>query len=193
MRLKPHPSIPAIAPLNQGQLGDDRTGQAGVRGLPRIGAGGMLPKSPLRSPERRNRAAFDGRSSRERGIERGRSAKTVASQRRIAYPVRAMKAKMEILVEQSWTTRATDKGRFTMNVLTHQVRLGIGIVLSLLFTTACGDEQAAVTITDNATATERPATSPADTPCIRQSFRQQQLNLYGCMRNFTRSRMTPNF
>ena len=73
---------------------------------------------------------------------------------------------MEILAEQSWTTRATDKGRFTMNVLTHQVRLGIGIVLSLLFTTACGDEQAAVTITDNATATERPATSPADTPCI---------------------------
>ena len=57
----------------------------------------MLPKSPLRSPERRNRAAFDGRSSRERGIERGRSAKTVASRRRIAYPVRAMKAKMVIL------------------------------------------------------------------------------------------------
>ena len=73
-------------------------GQAGVRGLPRIGAGGMLPKSPLRSPERRNRAAFAGRSSRERGIERGRSAKTVASRRRIAYPVRAMKAKMVILV-----------------------------------------------------------------------------------------------
>ena len=62
----------------------------------------MLPKSPLRSPERRNRAAFDGRSSRERGIERGRSgrsAKTVASRRRIAYPVRAMKAKMVILAK----------------------------------------------------------------------------------------------
>ena len=56
-----------------------------------------MPKSPLRSPERLNRAAFDGRSSRERGIERGRSAKTVASRRRIAYPVRAMKAKMVIL------------------------------------------------------------------------------------------------
>ena len=60
-----------------------------------------MPKSPLRSPERRNRAAFDGRSSRERGIERGRSAKTVASRRRIAYPVRAMKAKMVILIRYS--------------------------------------------------------------------------------------------
>ena len=82
----------------------------------------MLPKSPLRSPERRNRAAFDGRSSRERGIERGRSAKTVASRRRIAYPVRAMKAKMVILenaipARRFRTPESIESERVTRNML----------------------------------------------------------------------------
>ena len=58
----------------------------------------MLLKGPLASLERHDRPAFEGRSGSERSTEPGSSAKTVASRRRIAYPVRAMKAKMEILV-----------------------------------------------------------------------------------------------
>ena len=57
----------------------------------------MLPKSPLRSLERPNRAAFDGGSSSERGIERRSSAKTVESWPWIDYPIRAGTAKTEIL------------------------------------------------------------------------------------------------
>ena len=68
-----------------------------------------MPKSPLRLLERRNRAAFDGRSSSERGIERGSSAKTVASWPWVGYAVRARTVKKEILDKsfryqaQSWS------------------------------------------------------------------------------------------
>ena len=51
--------------------------------------GGVLPKSPLWSPERHDRAAFEGRSGGERSTERESSAKTVASQPWIADSIRA--------------------------------------------------------------------------------------------------------
>ena len=56
-----------------------RPGQASVCLLLRVGAGEVLPKSPLRSPERRNRATFDGQSSRERDIEGGSNPQSGAS------------------------------------------------------------------------------------------------------------------
>ena len=72
--------------------------------LPRVGAGEVLPKSPLRSPERRNRATFDGQSSSERGIEGGSSPRTGASRPWIGYPARAKMAKKEILAQVSRET-----------------------------------------------------------------------------------------
>ncbi|MDA2928107.1 hypothetical protein MYX78_12930, partial [Acidobacteria bacterium AH-259-G07] len=68
--------------------------------IEKIGQGGMgevLLKGPLASPERHDRAAFEGRSGRERSTERGNSAKPVASQPGVGYPVRARTAKRGIL------------------------------------------------------------------------------------------------
>ena len=56
-----------------------------------------VAQKPPRSLERRNRAGFDGRSSSERGVKHGSSAKTIASQPWVGYAVRARKAKTEIL------------------------------------------------------------------------------------------------
>ena len=42
---------------------------------------------------------FEGRSGSERGTERGSSAKTVAPQAAVGYPIRARTAKKEILVQ----------------------------------------------------------------------------------------------
>ena len=86
--------------------GPDKPAYAGCQGSAREG---WCQKSPLRLLERRNRAAFDGRSSSERGIERGSSAKTVASWPWVGYAVRARTVKKEILDKsfryqaQSWS------------------------------------------------------------------------------------------
>ena len=69
------------------------------------GAAEVLPKSPLRSPERYDRAAFEDRSGGERSTERGRGAKTVASQPWIGYPSCARTAKTEILVKVTQADR----------------------------------------------------------------------------------------
>ena len=69
--------------------------------LPRAGVGEVLPKSLLASLERDDRAAFGGRSGGERSIERGRSAKTVASRLGAGYPARARMAQTEILDERN--------------------------------------------------------------------------------------------
>ena len=57
----------------------ERPRQASVCVLPRVGAGEVLPKSALPSPERHNRATFDGQSSSEKGIEGGSSPRAGAS------------------------------------------------------------------------------------------------------------------
>ena len=69
----------------------------GVRGLPRVGAGGVLPKSPLRLLKRRNRAAFDGRSSSERSPNGEIVRKPLYGGPWIGYLVRARTAKKGIL------------------------------------------------------------------------------------------------
>ena len=56
----------------------------------------MLPKSPLRSPERRNRAAFDGRNGSERSIDRERRTNILHPSRGLEYPDRGGMAKTEI-------------------------------------------------------------------------------------------------
>ena len=43
----------------------DSSGTASVRGLPRVGVGEVLPRSPLAPPERHDRAAVEGRSGSE--------------------------------------------------------------------------------------------------------------------------------
>ena len=60
--------------------------------------GGVLPKSPLRLLKRRNRAAFDGRSSSERSPNGEVVRKTLYGGPWTGYPVRARTAKKEILV-----------------------------------------------------------------------------------------------
>ena len=79
-------------------LRSGRPGQGSVRGLPRVGAGWVLPKSPLRLLERRNRAAFAGRSSSERSPNGEVVRKPLYGGPWIGYPVRARTAKKEILV-----------------------------------------------------------------------------------------------
>ena len=57
-----------------------------------------MPKNPLRLLKRRNRAAFDGRSSSERSPNGEVVRKPLYGGPWIGYPVRARTAKKEILV-----------------------------------------------------------------------------------------------
>ena len=70
----------------------DREGDASAE------AQGVLPKSPLRLLKRRNRAAFDGRSSSERSPNGEVVRKPLYGGPWIGYHVRARTAKREILV-----------------------------------------------------------------------------------------------